>query len=113
MSSCGEVLIAIVNDRADLEIAREQHWYRIPLEQVEKLKQRQQWQPQWVALYQTKVFEQEAFTVNYYAKVIAIREVQRRELFPLEPKTAKSEKRYCKLELDTLEGCPSRSSVSD
>lgn len=103
MSSPGEVLIAIINDRADLKIAHEQHWYRIPIEQVEKLKQRQQWHPKWLAFYQTKVFGEEAFAVNYYAEVTAIHEVQRRELFPEEPKTAKSEKCYCKLELGEMQ----------
>jgi hypothetical protein len=65
MAAHGEVLIAIMNRRADWAIAQEQHWYRIPWEQVEKLKQRHQWlPPQWLAFYQTKVFEQEAHLVG-------------------------------------------------
>lgn len=103
MASCGEVLITILNNWADLEIARDQHWYRIPADQVEKLKQRQCWQPKWLAFYQTKMFEAEAHTVRYYAEVTAIREVYRWELFPEEPRNAKSENRYCKLDLGTLE----------
>ncbi len=102
MASCGEVLITILNNRADLEIARDQHWYRIPANQVTKLKQRQSWQPKWLAFYQTKVFGAEAYTVHYYAEVTAIREVYRWELFPEEPRNAKSENRYCKLELSSL-----------
>ena len=103
MSCCGEVLVAILNNRADLEIARDQHWYRMPIDQVARLKQRKCWQPKWLAFYQTKVFGDEAHTVRYYAEVTAIREVYRWELFPTEPQTAKSEKRYCKLELSSLE----------
>jgi hypothetical protein len=103
MSSCGEVLITILNNWADLEIARDQHWYRIPVDQVAKLKQRQCWQPKWLAFYQTKVFGTEAHTVRYYAEVTAIHEVYRWELFPEEHRSAKSEKRYCKLELSSLE----------
>lgn len=106
MPSCGEVLIAILNNRADLEIARNQHWYRIPVEQVAKLKQRECWQPKWLAFYQTKVFGAEAYTIRYYAEVTAICEVYRWEMFPEESRTAKSEKRYCKLELGTLEKLP-------
>ncbi|PZV15412.1 MAG: hypothetical protein DCF22_07310 [Leptolyngbya sp.] len=106
MSCCGEVLIAILNNRADLEIARDQHWYRIPVDQVAKLKQRECWQPKWLAFYQTKVFGAEAHPVRYYAEVTAIREVYRWELFPEESRTAKGEKRYCKLELGMLEKLP-------
>ena len=106
MSSYGEVLIAILNNRADLEIARDQHWYRIPVDQVAKLKQRECWQPKWLAFYQTKVFGAEAHTVRYYAEVTAICEVHRWELFPEEARNTKSENRYCKLELGALEKLP-------
>lgn len=102
MFCCGEVLIAILNNRADLEIVRDQHWYRMPIDQVARLKQRKCWQPKWLAFYQTKVFDDEAHTVRYYAEVTAIREVYRWELFPEEPRDAKSENRYCKLELGML-----------
>ncbi|MBF2028359.1 MAG: hypothetical protein IGS48_16595 [Oscillatoriales cyanobacterium C42_A2020_001] len=103
MSSCGEVLVAIMNNRADWAIASEQHWYRIPIEQVEKLKQRNQWPPKWLAFYQTKAFGDEAHAVTYYAEVIDMREVSRVELFPLEAQTAKSHTRYYKLEFATLQ----------
>jgi hypothetical protein len=103
MSARGEVLITILNNWADLEIARDQHWYRIPVDQVAKLKKWQCWHPQWLAFYQTKVFGAEAHTVSYYAEVIAISEVCRWELFPEEPRTTKGEKRYCKVELSSLE----------
>jgi hypothetical protein len=103
MSPLCEVLIAILNNRADLEIARNQHWYRIPVDQVTKLKQRQCWQPKWLAFYQTKVFGDEAHMVRYYAEVTGICEVDRWELFPEESQTAKRENRYYKLELSALE----------
>ena len=65
---CGEVLVAIVNNPFDLAMARDQHWYRIPVSSAEKwLKDR--WPPQWLAFYQTKVFASEAHAVNYYARV--------------------------------------------
>jgi hypothetical protein len=102
----GEVLIAILNNQADMEIACEQHWYRIPVEQVEKLKKRHCWAPKWLAFYQTKVFGDEAHKILYYAEVEAVREVYRYELFPQEPRGATSEKRYCKLELSPLQSLP-------
>ncbi len=101
-SFAGEVLIAVMNRLADMAIAREQHWYRIPISQAEKLKQQKQWAPRWLAFYQTKVFGDAAYTVTYYAEVMAIREVERRQLFPMESEDANSQKRYCKLELSPL-----------
>lgn len=104
MSPRGEVLVVIMNNRADWAIAQEQHWYRIPIEQVEKLKQRQQWAPpQWLAFYQTKEFGQDAYRVQYFAKVEAIREVTRQELFPEEAEHPKCQKGYCKMELETMQ----------
>jgi len=103
MSGSERVLVAIINSRADLDIAREEHWYRIPVAQVEKLKQRGDWQPQWLAFYQTKIFDAEAYTVTYYAKVEQIRQVYRWELFPSQPHDAKSEQCYYKLELSPLQ----------
>ncbi|XHX76739.1 MAG: hypothetical protein RBJ76_20200 [Stenomitos frigidus ULC029] len=103
MACRGEVLIAVINNQADLAIAREQHWYRIPVAQTEKLKQQGYWSPKWLAFYQTKVFDTEAYCVNYYASVRQICEVYRWELFPDQPRDTKSEQRYSKLELSPLE----------
>ncbi len=98
----GEVLVAIVSRPLDLTYAREQHWYRIPAESVEKrLKHR--WPPKWLALYQTRAFGTEGYAVNYYARVENISLVTRRELFPDEPANAKAERRYYKLELSELQ----------
>lgn len=36
MARRGEVLIAVINNQVDLVIAREQHWYRIPVAQSKK-----------------------------------------------------------------------------
>lgn len=102
MKSDNTALVGIINTRLDLEIARDRRWYRIPVEQTEKrLKKR--WPPQWLAFYQPKAFGQEAYRVNYYARVENIRQVFRWELFPELPRDAKSEQRYCKLELSPLQ----------
>lgn len=102
--SRGEVLVVIMNNRADWAIAQEQHWYRIPIEQVEKLKQRQQWAPpQWLAFYQTKEFEQDAYSIRYFARVRTIGEVSRKELFPQEVDSKKSQKFYVKVELEPVQ----------
>ncbi|SRR5579883_698894 len=106
MNHRGEVLIAVINNEHDLAIARDQHWYRIPVAQAEKLQQQVVWPPQWLAFYQTKIFGADAYTVRHYARVSAIRDVYRWELFPGQPNDAKREQRYCKLELSPLETLP-------
>lgn len=103
MTYRGEVLVAVMNSPSDWAIAHSQHWYRIPIAQAETLKQQGCWSPQWLAFYQTKVFGAEAYAINYYARVNQICEVCRWELFPEQPRDAKSTQRYCKLELSPLE----------
>ena len=105
MEARGEVLVAIMNNPLDLDIARYQHWYRIPVSSVEKrLKER--WPPQWLAFYQTKVFGDEKHAVNYYARVLETREVFRWELFPDEPRDEKGRRRYYQLLLSPLQRLP-------
>jgi very-short-patch-repair endonuclease len=102
MSTRGEVLVAIMNNPLDFAIARDQHWYRIPVRSVRKLL-KGRWPPQWLAFYQTKVFGNEAYAVNYYARVLDIREVFRWALFPNEPRDDKAQKRYFQLILSPLQ----------
>jgi len=105
MSTRGAVLVAILNNRLDFNLAYEQHWYRIPVSSVKKLL-KDRWPPQWLAFYQTKAFGQEAHAVNYYAQVLHIREVYRQQLFSGEPYNAKSNKRYYQLFLTPLQRLP-------
>lgn len=105
MSRRGEVLVAIINNKADLEIARQQRWYRIPVESVKK-HLKQYWQPEWIAFYQTKKFGWEGCAIHYYAQVRAVEIVQRQDLFPEESESSKSKKQYYKLFLSALEELP-------
>lgn len=93
MTKRGEFLVAIINNKLDFSILREQCWYRIPVASVAKwLKDR--WPPQWLAFYQTSAFEAEKHAVNYFGEVLHIREVYRWQLFPDEPQDEKGSKRY-------------------
>lgn len=105
MSTRGEVLVAIVNNRLDFNLAYEQYWYRIPVSSVKNLL-KQRWPPQWLAFYQTKIFGQEAHAVNYFAQVIDIQKQYRQQLFPDEPPNAKSNRQYYKLILQPLQRLP-------
>ncbi|MCG2767894.1 MAG: endonuclease domain-containing protein [Anaerolineae bacterium] len=103
--SRGEVLVAIMNNLLDFAIARDKHWYRIPVRSANNLL-KDRWPPRWMAFYQTKVFGEEAHAVSYYARVLEIRQVSRWQLFPEEPYEEKSEKRYYQLILSPLERLP-------
>ncbi len=105
MPARGEVLVAILNNRLDFNIARDHLWYRIPVSSAGKWL-RECWPPQWLAFYQTKVFGGEAYAVNYYGRVIAIREVQRWELFPDQPRDERSLRLYYQLLFDRLRVLP-------
>ena len=105
MGTRGEVLVAIINNLLDFNVARDQHWYRIPIHSAKRML-KDRWPPQWLAFYQTKVFDREAFAVNYYAQVLAIREVFRWELFPNQPRDERGRRRYYQLILSSLQRLP-------
>jgi len=100
-SQRGEVLVAIMKEKADFGILREQRWYRIPVAKAPK-----RWPPKWLAFYQTKVFGDEAFAVNYYGLVRNIQIVRRRELFPNEWQNPKSDHQYYQIHVHSLERLP-------
>ena len=97
-----EVLVGILNHPRDLALARDHHWYRIPVRNVDKWLLRR-WPPQWLAFYQTKIFGPEAFAIHYYAQVLDIRQVLRRELFPNQARDENALQRYCQLILGPLQ----------
>ena len=102
---CGELLVAIMNDRRDMAIARDKCWYRIPVRSVEnRLKDR--WPPYWLAFYQTKKFDSERYSIRYYAKVMGIEKAYRWQLFPNEEKNKKTNKLYYKVMIEPLQTLP-------
>lgn len=79
-----QVLVAIMRDRLDFMIARDQHWYRIPVGSAHKWVA-ERWPPAWLAFYQTKVFGSEAYAVRYYSQVLHFHRKYRWQLFPDQP----------------------------
>ena len=101
----GEVLVAIMNNLLDFEIALGQQWYRIPVRSASsRLKER--WPPRWLAFYQTKVFGEERWAINYYAPVRGIRVVARRELLPEDPSHPRADELYHRIEIGPLQRLP-------
>lgn len=101
-SSANPVLVSVLNNGRDLEIARTQRWYRIPVDSAHKWIGNR-WPPQWLAFYQTMAFEKEPCSINYFGRVEAVREVSRAQLFPEEPPNLKSQRRYFQVRLGSLE----------
>jgi very-short-patch-repair endonuclease len=100
-SAKGELLVAILNNKADFDLLCRESWYRIPVSSARKWLHHR-WPPKWVAFYQTKVFRDEAYSIRYYSEVIDIRIANRRSLFPGEPPSPKQNKVYYQLILAPL-----------
>ena len=97
-----EVLIAIMNNQRDLEIARTQYWYRIPVNNANRFIPDLE-QMQYLAFYQTQIFGRDAFAVNYYAGIERISTVPRIELLPNQAGNQNAEALYYKLEISPLQ----------
>ncbi|MDQ2687739.1 MAG: endonuclease domain-containing protein [Armatimonadota bacterium] len=93
-----ELLVAIINSKADFAILQEHGWYRVPVASTPR-----RWPPRWLAFYQTKVFGDEAYKVTYFGRVRRIHVATRQELFPEEPSGSKSDRRYYQIFLEALE----------
>ena len=102
MSYRCEVLVAIINNRLDFAIARDKHWYRVPVSSQEKwLTDR--WPPKWLALYQTKKLGLEAYAIHYYAQVHSFQLASGRQLFPDQSRGEKDDRHYYQLLLEPLQ----------
>jgi hypothetical protein len=95
------VLIAVMNHTRDLERARDEHWYRIPVRSAPKF-----FPPDYVAFYFTRAFGADAFSVRWYAQVRGHELVTRRDLLPDEPDHPRADQRYYKLQLGKLVELP-------
>lgn len=96
-----EVLIALLKEKSDFAILQDQGWYRIPVEHKPK-----RWPPEWLALYMPASFKEHGFSIRYYGKVKEINTVTRRELFPNEFESGKSDNLYFRIKLEKLEELP-------
>ncbi|MCL7454484.1 MAG: DUF559 domain-containing protein [Anaerolineae bacterium] len=94
----GEVLVAIMNSERDFAILRDNLWYRIPVDTAPR-----RWPPRWLAFYQTKVFGDERWSVNYYGGVRDIRIRRGQDLGLYEPPDPKANRYYYQVYLANLE----------
>lgn len=92
------VLVAIMNNRRDFEIARDEGWYRIP----QKHAPQSTTEAAVLAFYFTKTFGDEKWSIHWYAPVRGHELAHRRDLLPDEPDHPRADEVYYKLQLGPL-----------
>lgn len=92
------VLVAVMNRPQDLEIARDQRWYRVP----ERHAPRGVFF-EYVAFYLTAAFRDERWSIPYYARCLGHELVTRHDLLPGEPDHPRADEAYYKLQLGPLQ----------
>lgn len=101
LGSSQRVLVAVMNDPRDFEIARDKGWYRIPLRRAPG-----RIAADYLAFYQTKAFGDEKWAVNYYAPTRHYRLATRAELLPEEADHPRAAEPYYKVEIGPLQRLP-------
>lgn len=91
------ILVAVINDPRDLEIARLLGWYRIPLRSAPKVIA-----VDYLAFYQTAAFGEEKWRIQYLAAVQGHELTTRRELIQDEPNHPHASQEYFKVQLGPL-----------
>jgi hypothetical protein len=95
------VLVAVVNNPRDLEIARLLGWYRIPLRTAPKVIG-----VDYLAFYQTGAFGDEKWRIQYIAEVRGHELTTRAQLIKTEPDHPRAKEEYYKVQLGALERLP-------
>lgn len=95
-----DVLVAIMNSKSDFLIAQNYNWYRIPVKSAPLIVKNRE--IRFIAFYHTRVFENDKFTIKWFAKVTKIIVVKRKELLPDIKFDPKAENEYYKIEFEPL-----------
>jgi len=91
------ILVAVMNDRRDLEIARLLGWYRIPFRTAPKVVA-----VDYLAFYQTAAFAEGKWRIEYLAPVKGYELTTRLELLHDEPDHPHAQREYYKIQLGPL-----------
>lgn len=95
------ILVVIMNNLRDFEIARVLGWYRIPLRSAPKIIS-----VDYLAFYQTSVFGEEKWRIQYYAPVRGHELTTRAELIRDEPEHPHANQDYFKIQLGPIDRLP-------
>jgi hypothetical protein len=92
------VLVAVMNNPRDFEIAQDEGWYRIPLRHAPPATT----EAAVLAFYFTKAFGEEKWAIHWYAPVVGHELARRRDLLPDEPDHPRADEPYYKMQLGPL-----------
>jgi hypothetical protein len=92
------VLVAVINNPRDMEIARLLGWYRIPLRTAPKVIA-----VDYLAFYQTGAFGEDKWRIQYIAPVRGHELTTRAELLRSEPNHPRAKEEYYKIQLGPIE----------
>jgi hypothetical protein len=96
------ILVGILPEKRDFEIARVLGWYRIPLKSAPKVMD-----VDFIAFYQTNAFgEEHRWKIEYFCPVRGHELVTRAELFNNEPDHPRAREEYFKISLGPIEQLP-------
>jgi len=101
LSPTSLILVAVMTDPRDFEIARLLGWYRIPLRSAPKVVA-----VDYLAFYQTSAFGEEKSCIEYIAPVRGHEMVTRAELLKDEPDHPRAREEYYKIQIGPLERLP-------
>ncbi len=96
-----EVLVALLRDKKDFAILRDEQWYRIPVNHTPG-----RWPPDVIGFYLPKAFGEDAFTIRFFGVIEDIERVKRRVLFPNEFENSKSDNYYHRIQIKALKDLP-------
>lgn len=91
------VLVAVMTSPDDFIIARNQGWYRIPMERAPK-----GIHSEYLAFYFNRAFGEKKWAIHYYCRQMGNELVRRRTLFPDEPDHPRADNLYFKIDLGPL-----------
>ncbi len=92
------VLVCLINKPLDLETARWDHWYRIPVKHAP-----QDFLADIIAFYLTSAIGDEKWAVHEYARVRGHELVKRVDIFPDQPDHPRANDLYYKMQLGPLQ----------
>jgi very-short-patch-repair endonuclease len=98
-----DIMIALMNNKRDFEIAKNDRWYRIPLKTKITPDCVTKGFLKTIAFYQSKTFGPRKYMVEWKAEVRNIEIVKRSELFPDEKANPKTKNEYYKINFSALE----------
>ena len=97
-----DFLVALMNNKSDFQIAKEQNWYRIPCSTKMVPKSVANKTLKHIAFYHTKTFNKDAYCVRWYSEVKNISVVPRKVLLPKIQNDPKANDEYYKIEFNSL-----------